>query len=39
MMFAMGYPSENARPNAWHFKRMPPENSEKEEQLYEKASK
>ncbi len=23
MMFAMGYPSEKARPNAWHFKRMP----------------
>ena len=23
MMFAMGYPSEKARPNAWHFRRMP----------------
>jgi nitroreductase len=23
MMFAMGYPSEKAKPNAWHFKRMP----------------
>ena len=23
MMFAMGYPSEQAKPNAWHFKRMP----------------
>ena len=23
MMFAMGYPNEKARPNAWHFKRMP----------------
>ena len=26
MMFAMGYPSEKAKPNAWHFKRMPLEN-------------
>ena len=26
MMFAMGYPSERAKPNAWHFKRMPLEN-------------
>ena len=25
MMFAMGYPSEKAKPNAWHFKRMPME--------------
>lgn len=23
MMFAMGYPNEKAKPNAWHFKRMP----------------
>ena len=23
MMFAMGYPSAQARPNGWHFKRMP----------------
>ena len=23
MMFAMGYPSDRAKPNAWHFKRMP----------------
>lgn len=23
MMFAMGYPSEKSKPNAWHFKRMP----------------
>lgn len=23
MMFAMGYPNERAKPNAWHFKRMP----------------
>ena len=23
MMFAMGYPSEKPKPNAWHFKRMP----------------
>ena len=23
MMFAMGYPSERSKPNAWHFKRMP----------------
>ena len=23
MMFAMGYPSEKARPNPWHFRRMP----------------
>ena len=23
MMFAMGYPSERAKPNAWHCKRMP----------------
>ncbi len=23
MMFAMGYPAEKAKPNAWHFKRMP----------------
>lgn len=23
MMFAMGYPNEQAKPNAWHFKRMP----------------
>ncbi len=23
MMFAMGYPSEQSRPNAWHFRRMP----------------
>ena len=26
MMFAMGYPSERSKPNAWHFKRMPLEN-------------
>lgn len=26
MMFAMGYPSDRAKPNAWHYKRMPPEN-------------
>ena len=26
MMFAMGYPSEKAKPNAWRFKRMPLEN-------------
>ena len=26
MMFAMGYPSAQARPNGWHFKRMPLEN-------------
>ena len=26
MMFAMGYPSDRAWPNAWHFKRMPLEN-------------
>lgn len=26
MMFAMGYPSDRAKPNAWHFKRMPLEN-------------
>ena len=25
MMFSMGYPAEGARPNAWHFKRMPTE--------------
>ncbi len=25
MMFAMGYPNERAKPNAWHFKRMPME--------------
>ena len=25
MMFAMGYPSEKAKPNAWHFRRMPME--------------
>ena len=25
MMLAMGYPSEKAKPNAWHFKRMPME--------------
>ncbi len=30
MMFAMGYPSSQARPNAWHFKRMPLENFVKE---------
>ena len=23
MMFAMGYPFEKSKPNAWHFKRMP----------------
>ncbi len=23
MMFAMGYPSERSRPNAWHFRRKP----------------
>ena len=23
MMFAMGYPSDKAKPNAWHFRRMP----------------
>ena len=23
MMFAMGYPNEKAKPNAWHFRRMP----------------
>ena len=23
MMFAMGYPSDRAKPNPWHFKRMP----------------
>jgi nitroreductase len=23
MMFAMGYPSEKSKPNAWHFRRMP----------------
>ena len=23
MMFAMGYLNEKAKPNAWHFKRMP----------------
>ena len=26
MMFAMGYPSDRAKPNAWHDKRMPLEN-------------
>ena len=26
MMFAMGYPSEKAKPSAWRFKRMPLEN-------------
>lgn len=30
MMFAMGYPSDRAKPNAWHFKRMPLENFVKE---------
>jgi hypothetical protein len=25
-MFAMGYPSEKSKPNAWHFKRKPIEN-------------
>ncbi|MBR3196792.1 MAG: nitroreductase family protein [Clostridia bacterium] len=23
MMFAMGYPNERSRPNAWHFRRIP----------------
>ena len=23
MMFAMGYPNDRAKPNAWHFKRSP----------------
>lgn len=23
MMFAMGYPAENSKPNPWHFKREP----------------